>query len=249
MNTYFKSLDTFKKEVIAALKNLSLTILDESIKHEVIVSNATYCPWLGNHLFLNTYSKIQSNTLVDIYRCYALWDFIMQRSEVEGHILEVGVWKGGTGCLLAKAASLALPGYKVFLADTFQGVVKAGEMDTNYKGGEHADTNEQVVCSLIEQLQLNNVTMLKGIFPDEVSLNGHDFENKIKLCHIDVDTYESAKDVFEYIWPHILRGGGVIFDDYGFWGCEGVTKLVNEIKPVNAVSIYNLNGQSVFIKL
>ena len=29
------------------------------------------------------------------------------------------------------------------------------------------------------------------------------------------------------LWPKLAKGGIVIFDDYGFIGCE-VTKLVNE---------------------
>jgi O-methyltransferase len=249
MNPYFRSLDLFKKKIIATLKDIELTILDESIRHEIIVSNATYSPWGNDQLFLKTYNIIKNNTLVDIYRCYALWDFLMQNNDVQGHILEIGVWKGGTGCLLAKAASMKLPDYKVYLVDTFEGVVKAGSEDTNYKGGEHADTNKEVVLQLIEKLHLSNTKVLEGIFPDDINFNELNIENQVKLCHIDVDTYQSAKDIFEYIWPHIIKGGAVIFDDYGFWGCEGVTKLVNQIKPINAVSIYNLNGQSIFIKL
>lgn len=41
-----------------------------------------------------------------------------------------------------------------------------------------------------------------------------------------VDVYQSAKDIVEWAMPRLTRGGVVVFDDYGFRNCEGVTTLV-----------------------
>jgi O-methyltransferase len=54
-------------------------------------------------------------------------------NNIQGSILEVGVWRGGTGAILAKGAEAN--GKRVFLADTFEGAVKAGSKDTPYIGG------------------------------------------------------------------------------------------------------------------
>ena len=44
--------------------------------------------------------------------------------------------------------------------------------------------------------------------------------------------------------------GLVIFDDYGFLGCEGVTKLVNELAAdLRFFTYFNLNGHAVMMKL
>ena len=72
--------------------------------HTRLHPDASYAPWLSDAEFLNVYERIRSFTLVDIYRCYELWTLARQCNGVEGAILEVGVWRGGTGCLLAKAA-------------------------------------------------------------------------------------------------------------------------------------------------
>jgi O-methyltransferase len=93
---------------------------------------------------------------------------------------------------------------------------------------------------------LKNVRVFEGIYPEEVFLPN---EIKLRLCHIDVDTYQSAKDIFIHVWPKINKGGCVVFDDYGFWGCEGVTALCNELNLSDGVFIYNLNGHALFIKL
>lgn len=235
------------KKQIEIIRGIKLSKNVENITHQHIVPRSTYSPWYDDIQFMETYSLIKAYTLVDMYRCFELWNYIKRNPQVTGDILEVGVWRGGTGCLLAKAAKL-FSNCKVYLADTFTGVVKASEYDTKYKGGEHADTNIDIVKSLISKLRLDNVEILQGIFPDEVNIDINGVAPQIKLCHIDVDTHDSAKGVFDYVWNQIAIGGATIFDDYGFWGCEGVTKLCNDINLSDATFIHNINGHAMFIK-
>lgn len=233
----------FKKQ-IEILRNINFSKNLDKITHKQVIPYASYSPWVDDNEFIKTYDIISSNTLVDIYRCFELWQLIKNLKDKKGVVLEVGVWKGGTGSLIAAAN----PSDIVYLADTFEGVVKASCKDTIYKGGEHSDTNETIVKNLLKKLNITNFEILKGIFPDTVNF-GEDVPN-IKLCHIDVDTYDSAYDVFNYIWPNIVKGGIVVFDDYGFWGCEGITLLCNNLKNElkDATFIHNLNGHGIFIK-
>jgi O-methyltransferase len=166
---------------------------------------------------------------------------------VPGDVLEVGTWRGGTGTILA-AACLQDSSKTVFLCDTFRGVVKAGDKDTNYKGGEHADASQDDVESLLAKLGLTNARILAGIFPEDT---GHEVsDRRFALCHIDVDVYASARDVFEWVMPRLSRYGMVVFDDYGFLGCEGVTRLVHELALDSRFFTYfNLNGHAVMLKL
>jgi hypothetical protein len=69
-------------------------------------------------------------------------------------------------------------------------------------------------------------------------------------CHIDVDVYESAKGVVEWLWHRLKVGGIIVFDDFGFNTCNGVTKFVNEQKLLDdRVVIHNLNGHAVMVKI
>jgi O-methyltransferase len=216
-----------------------------SIKHHRVLPHATYSPWLTDAGFMATYEKIRNHTLVDIYRCYELWLVARQLDNVEGNFLEVGVWRGGTGALLAEAGR-NVPGRKIFLADTFTGVVKAGENDTRYKGGEHADTSEDLVLALLASMNLSNATTLKGIFPEDTQAK---VAGKIAMLHCDVDVYSSTKDIVEWCLPRFVSGSVVVFDDYGFSGCEGVTKFCQEFrKNTDFFFLHNLNGHAVFIK-
>ncbi len=197
--------------------------------------------------FIRTYDLIKKNTLVDVFRCYELYQLVYEVRHVEGDIIEVGVWRGGTGGILAAAAKRWKPNAKVWLCDTFEGVVKAGSFDTIYEGGEHADTSIEFVEKILEKIGTDNVTILKGIFPDQ---SGHQIcVPNIALCHIDVDVYQSAADVVAWVRPLMKPGACLVFDDYGYSTCQGVTKFVDELRISDEwIFIYNLNKHAILAK-
>ena len=74
---------------------------------------------------------------------------------------------------------------------------------------------------------------------------------KIKLCHIDVNTYNSTKNSFNYVKNKMVKNGFIIFDDYGMYGVERVTKLINQItkKDKKYFNIFfNYFGQCILVK-
>lgn len=214
--------------------------------------SANYTPWQGDLAFMKIYNQIKYNTLVDIYRCYELWQMVhkVYTLDPEASILEVGVWRGGTAGIMAQQLAYLKSNATLYLADTFSGVAKAGTNDRFYSGGEHNDTSQQMAEDiLINKSRYPNYKILKGIFPDDTA---HEIPvaEKFGLCHIDVDVYDSAKDILEWIWNKLIPGGVVVFDDYGFHSCTGVTKLVEEYRnyPDRQI-IHNLNGHALMIKL
>lgn len=219
------------------------------LPHSIVMPRATYSPWSSDESFLNTFNKVKTFTLVDIYRCFELWQLVQELTTVEGDILEVGVWKGGTAGIMATAAAENDPKATVYLCDTFEGVVKAGEKDNKYVGGEHKDTSDNLVKGLLgDTLSLSNFETLKGIFPDDT---GHLIsDRKIKLCHIDVDVYESAKASTDWVWERMPVGGVIVYDDFGFSGTQGVTAyLEGERGTPGRLVLHNLNGHGLMIKV
>lgn len=218
--------------------------------YEPIQPPANFAPWNMDLSFQEIYLAGKDYTFVDKYRCFELWTLVEQSGKLSsGALIEIGVWRGGSGAIIAKKAkSIGIPD-PVYLCDTFHGVVKAGPNDiTFYKGGEHADTTQEIVEQLIHgQLKLDNVVILKGIFPDETA---HLIPRpQFRFCHIDVDTYQSAKDIVEWIWGRMVIGGMIVFDDYGFKYLEGVTKYVEELRDLpDRLLIHNLNGHAILIK-
>jgi len=214
--------------------------------------SANYTPWQGDAAFLKIYDQISNNTLVDIYRCYELWQLVHKIYRLNPHaaILEVGVWRGGTAGIMSQQLADLKSTCTIYLADTFSGVAKAGEKDSFYTGGEHSDTSQYIVEDVLKnKSHYPHFKILKGIFPDD-TMHEIPENEKFGLCHIDVDVYDSAKDILEWVWGKLIPGGVVVFDDYGFHSCTGVTKLVEEYRsyPDRQV-IHNLNGHALMIKL
>lgn len=218
--------------------------------HELIVPmTSTYSPWHDDAAFRATYDGIDGHTFVDQYKCYELWEQLGQLGHVEGDILEVGVWRGGTGVLLASRARQLGLDATVYLADTFAGVAKASAADPWYRGGEHADTSPAIVGSLAASLGVS-VELLVGIFPDDTGERVAD--RRFRFVHIDVDTYGSARDVLLWAWGRLSVGGVVVWDDYGAFECEGVATLGRELFAADLASgrlVHNLNGHLLLVKL
>jgi O-methyltransferase len=237
----------YVKSHIATYRNkVSFEQRDTGRVHSLVIPHATYSPWQMDPEFLLILGKIRNHTLVDEFRLYELHMLARQMKQVPGDFLEVGVWRGGSGALLARVASEM--NKVVYLADTYEGVVYASDFDTSYVGGEHADTSIELVESLFRATGITNHRILPGIFPKET----HQFIESefLSLVHIDVDVYESGKLVWEYIQPKLTIGSVVVFDDFGFISCSGITKLVEEIKESpNYIFLHNLNGHGVFCRV
>jgi O-methyltransferase len=215
--------------------------------YELVSPMATYAPWLGDRLFNDVYTSVKRHTLVDKYRCYELWQLVAEAKQLRGALIEIGVWKGGSGALIAAKAKLEGIRDEVYLCDTFTGVVKASSMDSCYKGQEHADTSLEIVQSLVESLKLDNVRILPGVFPEQTAAPL--CQTSFRFCHIDVDVYQSAKDIVEWLWPKLVLGGIIVFDDYGFVTCDGVTRLVNERMGIEgSITLHNLNGHAICVR-
>jgi O-methyltransferase len=215
--------------------------------HAMAYPISTYAPWQVDNEFLRVHKAVRRNTFVDIWRCHELWSLVGELRDVPGSILEVGVWRGGTGAVMAaRAAGLGIED-PVYLCDTWRGVVKTGPVDTYYDDGKHEDASPEMVERLAAQLGLRNVQLLQGVFPDETGDRIAD--RRFRMCHCDVDVYRSARDVLEWVWPRLSPGGVVAFDDYGFPACPGVTKLVDEQRMRDdRLVVHNLNGHGLVVK-
>ncbi len=215
--------------------------------HAMAYPISTYAPWQSDVAFQAAYGQVKANTLVDVWRCYELWSLLGELSEIPGGVLEVGVWRGGSGALMA--ARMASLGFDdpVYLCDTWEGVVKTGPDDIYYRDGKHDDTSKAIVEALVARMALRNVELCQGIFPDDTSAQVT--AAAFRLVHVDVDVYQSAKDVFDWAWPRLSPGGVAVFDDYGFPACPGVTRFVDEQRQLpDRLVLHNLNGHGIVVK-
>jgi O-methyltransferase len=160
----------------------------------------------------------------------------------------VGVWRGGSGALMAARCAELEIDEPVYLCDTWTGVVKTSEVDIYYKDGKHDDTSKQIVADLVSQMGVEGrVRLLQGIFPDDTAAEVE--SEAFRLVHIDVDVYQSARDVFDYVWPRLSANGVVVFDDYSCAATPGVTQFVDEQRGRDdRLVIHNANGHGLVLR-
>ncbi len=160
-----------------------------------------------------------------------------------GDIAEVGVYKGGTGRLLAQV--FAGTGKKIFLFDTFAGMPDAVDPTVeDWKPGDFADTSLEAVRAAVAPWP--EVSCVPGRFPETAdAVAGRRF----CLAHVDVDIQQSVRDCCDFFYPRLVPGGMLVLDDYGFRSCVGARRAVDEFvadKPERV--LYLPTGQGVVIR-
>ncbi len=225
-----------------ALLNFLSIFLKLNLKDsQIVISRSIYAPWKKDKRFISVYNKIKLLTLLDVVRLYTLWSASNQVKNKKGIILDIGCLLGGVGFLVSKNNSQI-----TYLIDGFSG---HKQEDKFYKKGNFYFNNYKLLKINAKELGFKKINVLKGFFP-------YDFKkkfkySKIKLCHIDVNTYKSTKDSFLFIKDQIIKGGYIIFDDYGTYGASSIIKVVNELKKKYSSEfnfINNFYGQMILIK-
>lgn len=208
---------------------------------------STYAPWKQDPKFLATYEIIQDHTYLDKYDGWVLWQSIEQVSKLQGCLIEVGVWKGGSAALIASRAHQCGITDTVYLCDTFRGIVKSTTQEPGYPDGFLAEPRSTVE-QLLQKFSVGNVRIFEGIFPEETA---HLItEPKIRFCHIDVDVYNSARDIFAWVWQRMVVGGIIIYDDFADASTLGLIRHVQETRMRDdLIFVHNLSGQAMFIKI
>ena len=221
---------------------LSFLFKIDKKKNEIIISSAFYAPWKDDEKFSDFYNQIKDCTLLDSKRLYTLWYFSKSLKNLKSNILDIGCLKGGAGYTMAKANENGA----TYLIDTFAGLIE----NENYHKKEHfifEDIN--FVKNKVKDLKIKNTKVIKANFPKGMQKNFK--SKKIKLCHIDVNTYNATKSSFEFVKKKIVKNGVIIFDDYGIHSTQSVKRYVDSImkKHSNEFSfINNYMGQCILIK-
>lgn len=144
-----------------------------------------------------------------------LWDLVQSVAAVPGAVVEIGVYRGGSGFVIASAT--AKP---VYLCDTFCGTPDCAlhELD-DHRPGNWLETSVTDVRHLFANMP--HVVVEQGIAP--AALPG-----EIAFAHIDVDMYQWTLACAEAIWLRMSPGGVLVCDDYEAKTARGAKAAIDE---------------------
>jgi O-methyltransferase len=198
------------------------------------------------------------HTLISYERAVTLFQQVvhLEARGIEGALVECGVWKGGAAAVMAQA-NLRHGSRRrmIHLFDSFAGlpeptpkdgerVMAAAAMKAERplgEGGALRPVNWDVAgredCEALMRrigFPAEWVRYHVGWFQD--TLSSADGIGPIALLRIDVDWYESTRLCLEKLFPHVVPGGFVVFDDYGHF--EGCRKAVDEFLARHAIGAF-----------
>jgi O-methyltransferase len=168
---------------------------------------------------------------------------LAKRAPKSGVFIEVGVYKGGS----LKALSNAFPDRIMYGFDTFAGLPQRYYgTDEFHPPGDFADTD----FDRVEQLfRSTNVEIVRGIFPDPARHRDMFRGRSIAFAHLDMDHWRGTLEALIYIWPRLLSGGIIVFDDYDWERCPGIAPVVQTWAGAHgdaALEIYGTQAALIF---
>lgn len=177
--------------------------------------------WNDDKVFLSLLRQIEKHTLLDIKRCFMLYQFTKHACHIDGEVAEIGVYKGGTAKLISK--TIGITSKTLYLFDTFSGMPGTDKNKDLHKKGDFSDTSLGFVKEFLNDC--HNIQFYPGFFP---STSADVTNQQFCLVHIDVDIYKSVMDCCDFFYHRMAKGGMIIFDDYGFLTCPGAKIAVDE---------------------
>lgn len=156
--------------------------------------------------------------------------------QIDGHGVECGVYRGGSGAVIADQLLRASPSCEMWLFDVFSGMPEPGPEDPKEAWSDVGRfvSSATIVRNTLQRanIPLDRVHIVVGRYEDSMS---HIDKFPIKFLHLDCDWYASVKLCLETFYDWVVPGGAIVFDDYGYW--SGCKKAVDEFIQAHSLDI------------
>lgn len=182
-------------------------------------------------------------TLVSKERLENLYNQCKKFSNTHYSFVECGVAKGGCLAIMKFTSG---KNNKIFGFDSFEGMPNITKEDVSEynktdpltgfgKVGDNLSGGIDNVYNTFNKLNLNmnNVTLVKGFFQDTLQKENIDKIGEIAVLRLDGDWYESTKICLEKLYDKVINGGVIIIDDYGHF--IGAKKATDEFRMRNKI--------------
>lgn len=170
-------------------------------------------------------------TMTSASRLYATLSSVkyVVNNNIEGDIVECGVWRGGNSMVMAKTLfDLGKMDRDIYLFDTFEGMTAPTNQDFDSSGQQVSSQlaaaekkegkNIWCIANLDDVRSNLNATgyppdklhFIEGDVTETLERNSN-IPDKIAVLRLDTDWYESTKKELEVLFPRLVKGGGLSY--------------------------------------
>ena len=172
----------------------------------------------------------------------ATWlEFIKKTENLEGDILELGIYRGGSTVMGARFLKKLGSKRKIYACDAFSGLPYDDKFSlvTNVKG-MYSETSADLALDKFKKFGVDeHIVLVEGLFEDTLYKQLSD--KKFSLVLVDCDLYDATKFSLKFVYPRLVDGGIIMFDDYDRVNRDvpvgGETKAVNEFCEANNIKV------------
>ncbi len=184
--------------------------------------------------------------VVNIGRFLAIYDLVKRVVNLPGHFCELGCYNGANLVYLAKIVNILIPdSYTEIIGfDSFEGLKTFNDekdpqdkakIENSYKG------NVELLEDIIRLYEFDEfIQLIKGDVQETVALFLQERKDmRFSLIYLDMDLYPPTKIAIELLYPCLLKGGIMVFDEYNVENWPGETSAVHDVLG-NNVQIYRV---------
>jgi len=238
--------------VIIASDDLKERLLEESAKYLTVNTRVLLVGYQHFHFRDAIFERILRDslvpslangypyTLVHIYQCLQN----AARLNLDGVVVEFGIFKGGTTMLISRFIEELGCGWKVVGFDTFAGFPARRSVLDMY---DHPDCVFFDERSVRQYLAGRNVEIVSG---DIVTSAKRLADEKVVLAFMDTDNYTPAMAALDIVQERVVVGGAIVFDH--FTGRNRFLYTLGERiaakRLLNDKRYFNLHDTGVFVR-
>jgi len=194
-----------------------------------------------------SYSLTKVKRKCQVRDAYDLFQCLKHVERIGGDIIEFGSYQGHSGLLVAEFIRRKNLNKRLYLCDTFEGFPEERYgIDRQWNSTHHVDFSK--VKALFRLYQF--VELVKGEFQKTVDYIPSDM---FSLAMIDCDSYRSTRFVADFVYPKLVRGGILVFEDYGHHALLGARRAVDEFLVDKQGCVFSMfsffSGINVVVKI
>jgi len=177
-------------------------------------------------LFSKLWAQFAHLSMIDEFRAESIFNYLEDASDKPGNVAECGVCSGGTSLFIASVLRDLRVRKKVYMFDGFAGLPEPDrQYDRYYEAGSMKGNYRNLLESINRYNLADYCVVRKGWFSETLPKIPPD--DQFCFVHVDCDLHKSAVECLVNLYPKIVPGGAIVFDDY-YDGSGGVQRALND---------------------